>query len=83
MVSQDRTLTCAECNSQFIFSADDQQFHREKLAMLLRHQAGARYVRQYMRFFEQAAAGRMDLLGRRPDHVGPRVGEVLSTRWIE
>ncbi len=30
MVSQDRTLTCAECNSQFIFSADDQQFHREK-----------------------------------------------------
>lgn len=152
-----------------------QQFHREKLAMLLRHEAGARHVRQYdanntyqyvinredvqlswlasaiaelggavdadepgrrpaargtddgcaiaaedahdarefadrwrprveamtnarhrgmlrvilgetleqTRFFEQAAAGRMDLLGRRPDHVGPRVGHVLSTRWIE
>jgi hypothetical protein len=35
------------------------------------------------RFFEQAAAGVEDLLGRRPDHVGARVGEVLPTRWIE
>jgi hypothetical protein len=35
------------------------------------------------RFFEQALAGRTDLLGRRPDHVGPRIGEVLPTRWIE
>ena len=35
------------------------------------------------RFFEQALAGRTDLLGRRTDAVGPRVGEVLSTRWIE
>jgi hypothetical protein len=35
------------------------------------------------RFFEQAAAGNLDLLGRRPDAVGPRVGEVLSTRWVE
>jgi hypothetical protein len=35
------------------------------------------------RFFEQARAGRMDLLGRRPDHVGARIGSVLPTRWIE
>jgi hypothetical protein len=35
------------------------------------------------RFFDQAAAGNLDLLGRRPDAVGPRVGEVLATRWIE
>jgi hypothetical protein len=35
------------------------------------------------RFFEQAASGQLDLLGRRPDHVGPRVGEVLPTRWVE
>jgi hypothetical protein len=34
-------------------------------------------------FFEQAAAGETDLLGRRTDTVGPRVGEVLPTRWIE
>jgi hypothetical protein len=122
-----------------------QEFHREKLSMMLRHQAGARLVRQYdinntyqyiinredvqlswlasaiadlggavesglaepelraaskdawrgmlrvilgetleqKRFFEQAAAGNLDLLGRRPDHVGPRVGEVLPTRWVE
>jgi len=35
------------------------------------------------RFFEQAAAGRTDLLGRRTPEVGALVGEVLSTRWIE
>ncbi len=35
------------------------------------------------RFFEQVADGNLDLLGRRPDAVGPRVGEVLSTRWVE
>ena len=35
------------------------------------------------RFFEQALAGRTDLLGRRSEQVGPRVGKVLSTRWIE
>jgi rubrerythrin len=35
------------------------------------------------RFFEQAAAGNLDLLGRRSDAVGPRVGAVLSTRWVE
>lgn len=35
------------------------------------------------RFFEQALAGQTDLLGRRPDHVGARVGSVLPTRWIE
>jgi hypothetical protein len=35
------------------------------------------------RFFEQALAGRMDLLGRRTDDVGARVGTVLPTRWIE
>jgi hypothetical protein len=35
------------------------------------------------RFFDQALAGQVDLLGRRPDHVGVRVGTVLPTRWIE
>jgi hypothetical protein len=35
------------------------------------------------RFFEQAAAGETELLGRRTDPVGPRVGHVLPTRWIE
>jgi hypothetical protein len=35
------------------------------------------------RFFEQAVAGRHDLLGRRTEDVGPRVGHVLPTRWIE
>jgi hypothetical protein len=35
------------------------------------------------RFFEQAAAGRVDLLGTRSEAAGIRVGEVLPTRWIE
>jgi hypothetical protein len=35
------------------------------------------------RFFEQALAGRTDLLGRRADVLGPSHGEVLSTRWLE
>ncbi|MGI8551764.1 MAG: zinc-ribbon domain containing protein [Dehalococcoidia bacterium] len=26
----DKTLTCADCGSSFIFSADDQAFHQEK-----------------------------------------------------
>jgi hypothetical protein len=35
------------------------------------------------RFFDQARAGQTDLLGRRSEHVGPRIGGVLPTRWIE
>ena len=35
------------------------------------------------RFFEQALAGRQDLLGRRGAQLGPSYGEVLSSRWIE
>jgi hypothetical protein len=35
------------------------------------------------RFFEQARAGRTDLLGRRTEGVGKLVGEVMATRWIE
>jgi hypothetical protein len=35
------------------------------------------------RFFEQALAGRHDLLGRRGAQVGPSHGEVLASRWIE
>jgi hypothetical protein len=40
-------------------------------------------VLEQKRFFEQALAGRTDLLGRRAEQVGPVVGEVLSSRWIE
>ena len=35
------------------------------------------------RFFDQALAGRQDLLGRRAEQLGPAYGEVLSSRWIE
>jgi hypothetical protein len=40
-------------------------------------------VLEQKRSFEQALAGRTDLLGRRGDGAGPAQGEVLATRWIE
>jgi hypothetical protein len=40
-------------------------------------------VLEHKRFFEQALAGRTDLLGRRGAVLGPSHGEVLPTRWIE
>jgi hypothetical protein len=40
-------------------------------------------VLEQKRFFEQALAGRTDLLGRRGEQLGPSHGQVLSSRWIE
>jgi hypothetical protein len=40
-------------------------------------------VLEAKRFFEQALAGRTDLLGRRHATLGPAHGEVLASRWIE
>lgn len=30
LVFQDRTIQCVECSQDFVFSADDQQFHSER-----------------------------------------------------
>ncbi len=30
MAYEDRNLTCVECDSEFVFSADDQQYHAER-----------------------------------------------------
>jgi CxxC-x17-CxxC domain-containing protein len=30
MSFEDRTLTCQDCGAEFTFTADDQQYHREK-----------------------------------------------------
>ena len=38
---------------------------------------------EQQRFFEQALAGRTDLLGIRTEKAGKRVGAVLPTRWLE
>jgi len=38
---------------------------------------------EQQRFFEQALAGRVDLLGRRGQSLAAAHGEVLPTRWIE
>jgi len=41
-------------------------------------------VLEQKRFFEQALAGRRDLLGRRAEQIiGPAIGAVLPTRWVE
>jgi hypothetical protein len=37
---------------------------------------------EHKRFFDQALAGRTDLLGRRADGAGTK-GAVLDTRWVE
>ena len=51
--------------------------HAKMLAVILGE------VLEQKRFFEQALAGRTDLLGRRADVLEPSYGEVLPTRWIE
>jgi len=52
-----------------------------------RHRAMLRVIlgetREQQRFFEQALAGRTDLLGRRSSVAGPAQGDVLPVRWIE
>jgi hypothetical protein len=40
-------------------------------------------VLEQQRFFEQALAGRTDLLGRRGVQLEPSAGDVLPERWIE
>ncbi len=50
-------------------------------AMMLRVVLGE--VLEAKRFFEQALAGRTDLLGTRSPAAGVLVGEVLPERWIE
>ncbi len=51
--------------------------HRSMLGVILGE------TLEQKRFFEQALAGETDLLGRRAEHAGARVGAVMSTRWIE
>ncbi len=50
--------------------------HRKMLEFVLGE------VAEHQRFFEQAAGGRLDLLGRRPAEAGTG-GGVMATRWIE
>ena len=51
--------------------------HRRMLGLILGETLEQR------RFFEQALAGRTDLLGVRTEKAGQLVGHVLPTRWIE
>ena len=40
-------------------------------------------ILEQKRFFDQAVAGRVDLLGKRQLNLEPARGEVLPSRWIE
>jgi len=51
--------------------------HAKMLGVILGEELEAK------RFFEQALAGRTDLLGKREVHLEPARGEVLPSRWIE
>ena len=57
--------------------AMDNARHRKMLEVILGE------TLEQKRFFQQALAGRHDLLGRRTEDVGPLVGKVLPTRWVE
>jgi hypothetical protein len=60
-----------------LVEAMDNARHRKMLEVILGE------TLEQKRFFQQALAGRHDLLGRRTEDVGPLVGKVLPTRWIE
>ena len=51
--------------------------HAKMLGVILGEELEAK------RFFEQALAGRTDLLGKRGETLGPSHGDVLASRWIE
>ncbi|MGE3178121.1 MAG: hypothetical protein AB7O32_11665 [Vicinamibacterales bacterium] len=51
--------------------------HRRMLGVILGE------TLEQQRFFEQALAGRNDLLGVRTEKAGARVGTVLPSRWLE
>jgi hypothetical protein len=57
--------------------AMDHARHRAMLNVVLGE------TREQQRFFEQALAGRTDLLGRRGSAAAPAKGDVLPARWIE
>ena len=57
------------------------QMSNARHALMLRVILGE--VLEQKRFFEQALAGRTDLLGRRAAVLGPSFGDVLPSRWIE
>ena len=71
----------ARANAGFI----DKWQGRVETVTNARHRAMLRVIlgemREHQRFFEQAAAGRDDLLGRRVD-AGSRRGEVIASRWV-
>ena len=58
-----------------------EQMNNARHAKMLRVVLGE--VLEQKRFFEQALAGRVDLLGKRQLNREPARGEVLPTRWIE
>ena len=73
--------------------AADAQAFVDRWRPRIEHMTNARHAKmlrvilgealEQKRFFEQALAGRTDLLGRRGEQLGPSHGEVLPTRWIE
>ena len=73
--------------------ARDARAFVERWRPRVEHMANARHAKmldvilgevlEQQRFFEQALAGRTDLLGRRGQHLEPAQGEVLPSRWVE
>ena len=95
VAAQDTPTSAKRGDVRNLFDADGKESQafidrwRDKVEHMehARHKAMLRVIlgetREQQRFFEQALAGRTDLLGRRGTAAGPAQGEVLPARWIE
>ncbi len=76
LIAADRDAAQAFVDAWRLLEAMPNARHRSLLRVILGE------TLEHKRFFEQALAGRTDLLGRRADGAGTG-GGVLPTRWIE
>jgi hypothetical protein len=94
-VPEDQAEPARQASAAAIFEEDgrDAQAFVERWSARIDQMTNARHAKmlrvvlgevlEQKRFFDQARAGRTDLLGRRADTLEPSHGEVLPSRWIE
>jgi hypothetical protein len=87
LISKDGTHAVIEADAREAQAFVDRWRPRVEAMTNARHRGMLRVILgetlEQKRFFDQALAGRTDLLGKRAEQLGPAVGEVLPTRWVE
>ena len=87
LISKDGTHAVIEADAREAQAFVDRWRPRVEAMTNARHRGMLRVILgetlEQKRFFQQALAGDVNLLGRRGDQTGERVGEVLPERWIE